>query len=274
MDSQEAKPYKNDPEIIALTNLVNAYMRHEIKTFEKLLKGDARSVMADPFIRAYIEDLLKNSTHLPASPRISPHLHASPRISTHLPASPCISPHLHVSPRISVLHPSSCVFAPRPRLLVRTQVLLKVITPYTRISIAFIATELNIPPADVEHLLVALILDGQVRHLGRSPAPSVASSRLLSPPRASSRLLTPSLALSRPLSPSLALSHPLSPSLALSHTSLCLLICDGQVDGQIDQIGQLLLLRQTSADAKKYAAAEKWATQLGALQQTILTKLA
>ena len=47
-----------------------------------------------------------------------------------------------------------------------------------------------------------------------------------------------------------------------------------QVDGHIDQIGQLLLLRQTSADAKKYAAAEKWATQLAALQNTILTKLA
>ena len=83
--------------------------------------------MDDPFIRAYIEDLLKN---------------------------------------------------------IRTQVLLKVITPYTRISIAFIAKELNIGAPEVEQLLVALILDKQV-------------------------------------------------------------------DGQIDQIGQLLLLRQTPADAKK-----------------------
>ena len=30
-DSQEAKPYKNDPEIAALTDLVSAYMRHEIR---------------------------------------------------------------------------------------------------------------------------------------------------------------------------------------------------------------------------------------------------
>ena len=89
----------------------------------------------------------------------------------------------------------------------RKKVLLKVITPYTRISIEFIATELNIPAPEVEALLVALILDGQI-------------------------------------------------------------------DGQIDQIGQLLLLRQTAADAKKYAAADKWATQLAQLQQTILTKLA
>jgi len=148
-DSQEAKPYKNDPEIVALTDLVNAYMRHEIRTFEKLLKGSSRSVMSDPFIRAYIEDLLKN---------------------------------------------------------IRTQVLLKVITPYTRISIAFIATELNISAPEVEQLLVALILDGQI-------------------------------------------------------------------DGHIDQIGQLLLLNRTRADAQKYAAAEKWAQQLSALQSAILTKL-
>ena len=45
---------------------------------------------------------------------------------------------------------------------IRTQVLLKVITPYTRIRIAFIAQELNIAPAEVEQLLVTLILDGQV----------------------------------------------------------------------------------------------------------------
>ena len=86
------------------------------------------------------------------------------------------------------------------------QVLLRVIQPYTRISIAFIATELNISSPEVEQLLVALILDGQV-------------------------------------------------------------------DGQIDQIGQLLLLNRASADATKYAAAEKWATQLAALQSTILSKL-
>ena len=59
-DSQEAKPYKSDPEIVALTNLVSAYMRHEIRTFEKLLRQNSRSVMGDPFIKAHIEDLLKN----------------------------------------------------------------------------------------------------------------------------------------------------------------------------------------------------------------------
>ena len=30
-DSQEAKPYKNDPEILAMTNLLSAYMNNEIR---------------------------------------------------------------------------------------------------------------------------------------------------------------------------------------------------------------------------------------------------
>ncbi|KAL6009799.1 COP9/signalosome complex subunit Csn2 [Asimina triloba] len=37
-DGQEAKPYKNDPEILAMTNLIAAYQRNEILEFEKILK--------------------------------------------------------------------------------------------------------------------------------------------------------------------------------------------------------------------------------------------
>eukprot|EP00900_Chrysochromulina_parva_P000333 jgi/Chrpa1/102/Chrysochromulina_OHIO_Genome00001557-RA len=106
-DSQEAKPYKNDPEIVAMTNLVSAYMKNEIREFEKLLK---QAMMGDAFIKAYIDDLLKN-------------------IRTQN---------------------------------IRTQVLLKVIKPYTRISIGFIAREINISPSEVEQLLVTLILDGMI----------------------------------------------------------------------------------------------------------------
>ena len=149
-DSQEAKPYKNDPEIVAMTNLVSAYMRNEINAFEKLLKANSRTVMGDPFIRQYIEDLLQN---------------------------------------------------------IRTQVLLKVIQPYTRVSIDFLAGQVNIPPAQVEQLLVTLILDGLI-------------------------------------------------------------------DGKIDQLSQLVILHKSAADKAKYQAADKWATQLKQLQQTILTKLA
>ncbi|CAI5463643.1 unnamed protein product [Closterium sp. NIES-64] len=104
-DAQEAKPYKNDKEILAMTNLVAAYQRNEILEFEKILKSNRRTIMDDPFIRMYIEDLLKN---------------------------------------------------------IRTQVLLRLIKPYTRIRIPFVSKELNIPEKDVEQLLVSLILDNRV----------------------------------------------------------------------------------------------------------------
>jgi len=105
-DSQEAKPYKNDVEILAMTNLVNAYQNNDIKDFEKILKQNRQTIMEDTFIREHIEDLLRN---------------------------------------------------------IRTQVLIKLIKPYTRINITFISGELNIDPADVESLLVSCILDNTVR---------------------------------------------------------------------------------------------------------------
>eukprot|EP00192_Tetraselmis_astigmatica_P011807 CAMPEP_0117662668 /NCGR_PEP_ID=MMETSP0804-20121206/8172_1 /TAXON_ID=1074897 /ORGANISM="Tetraselmis astigmatica, Strain CCMP880" /LENGTH=420 /DNA_ID=CAMNT_0005469575 /DNA_START=76 /DNA_END=1335 /DNA_ORIENTATION=- len=104
-NAQEAKPYKNDPEILAMTNLVEAYQRNEIREFESILKIHRAAIMDDPFIWNYIEDLLKN---------------------------------------------------------IRTQVLLKLIRPYTRIRIPFISQQLNIPEAEVEALLVSLILDSRI----------------------------------------------------------------------------------------------------------------
>ncbi|KAK6923306.1 Proteasome component (PCI) domain [Dillenia turbinata] len=68
--------------------------------------SNRRTIMDDPFIRNYIEDLLKN---------------------------------------------------------IRTQVLLKLIKPYTRIRIPFISKELNVPEEDVEQLLVSLILDNRIQ---------------------------------------------------------------------------------------------------------------
>ena len=59
-DSQEAKPYKNDPEILAMTNLVSAYQKYDIKDFEKILKQNRETIMDDLFIRERVEDLLKN----------------------------------------------------------------------------------------------------------------------------------------------------------------------------------------------------------------------
>ncbi|XP_040914170.1 COP9 signalosome complex subunit 2 isoform X1 [Toxotes jaculatrix] len=104
-DSQEAKPYKNDPEILAMTNLVSAYQNNDITEFEKILKTNHSNIMDDPFIREHIEELLRN---------------------------------------------------------IRTQVLIKLIKPYTRIHIPFISKELNIDVCDVESLLVQCILDNTI----------------------------------------------------------------------------------------------------------------
>ncbi|KAK9728066.1 COP9/signalosome complex subunit Csn2 [Basidiobolus ranarum] len=104
-DSQETKPYKNDPQIVAMTNLVSAYQHKEIHEFEKILRENRSTIMDDPFIRTYIDDVLRN---------------------------------------------------------IRTQVLINLIKPYTRIEIPFISKQLNIPEQDVEDLLVALILDNRI----------------------------------------------------------------------------------------------------------------
>jgi COP9 signalosome complex subunit 2 len=59
-DSQEARPYRNDPEVSAMTSLVSAYQGNDVKAFEKVLRTDGRSVMEDPFMSQYVEDLLQN----------------------------------------------------------------------------------------------------------------------------------------------------------------------------------------------------------------------
>lgn len=56
-DSQEAKPYKNDKQILAMTNLVNAYQNNDINEFEKILRENRRTIMDDPFIKEHIEGL-------------------------------------------------------------------------------------------------------------------------------------------------------------------------------------------------------------------------
>ncbi|KNC99107.1 uncharacterized protein SPPG_05367 [Spizellomyces punctatus DAOM BR117] len=104
-DSQETKPYKNDPQIVAMTDMVNAYQRKELWEVEKILRNNKATILGDPFIRTYIDDVLKN---------------------------------------------------------IRTQVLIKLIKPYTRIEIPFVSKQLNISTSEVEDLLVGLILDNKV----------------------------------------------------------------------------------------------------------------
>ncbi|KIV88974.1 hypothetical protein PV10_08598 [Exophiala mesophila] len=58
-DSQETKPYKNDPRISAMTNLVEAYQRDEFHRYESILK-DNQDLLADPFIAENIDEVSRN----------------------------------------------------------------------------------------------------------------------------------------------------------------------------------------------------------------------
>lgn len=104
-DSQETKPYKNDPQIKAMTDLVDAYQRRDVHAAEKILRENRTTIMDDPFIRLYIGDLLRS---------------------------------------------------------LRTQYLIDLIKPYTRLELTFLAKQLNVDLEEVEELLIGLILEGKV----------------------------------------------------------------------------------------------------------------
>jgi COP9 signalosome complex subunit 2 len=58
-DSQEARPYRDDPEIVVMTNLVRSFHNNDIQSFERILRNRQNRIMEDEFIREYIEDLLR-----------------------------------------------------------------------------------------------------------------------------------------------------------------------------------------------------------------------
>ncbi|KAH9868678.1 hypothetical protein J1614_007750 [Plenodomus biglobosus] len=58
-DSQETKPYQNDPRISTMTDLVNAYQREDIHEYEKILQNN-RDLLQDPFIAENIDEVTRN----------------------------------------------------------------------------------------------------------------------------------------------------------------------------------------------------------------------
>lgn len=56
-DSQEARPYKADPVVAAMTSLVAAYQSSDILSFEEAVKH--KDIAGDAFIAPYIDDLRK-----------------------------------------------------------------------------------------------------------------------------------------------------------------------------------------------------------------------
>ncbi|KAF7546054.1 hypothetical protein G7Z17_g8707 [Cylindrodendrum hubeiense] len=103
-DSQETKPYKTDPRISAMTELVDAYQRDDVHTYEKVL-GRNQDILDDSFIAENIDEVTRN---------------------------------------------------------MRTKGVVKLIAPYTRMKLAWIAKQLKISEPEVQDILGFLIIDGKI----------------------------------------------------------------------------------------------------------------
>jgi COP9 signalosome complex subunit 2 len=57
-NAQETQPYRNEPQIQAITGLVEAYQQGDIAKFERVLRCNRQTILEDPFIRPYMEDLM------------------------------------------------------------------------------------------------------------------------------------------------------------------------------------------------------------------------
>lgn len=58
-DSQETKPYRNDPRIAAMTELVDAYQRDDMHHYVDVLQKN-QDILADPFIAENIDEVTRN----------------------------------------------------------------------------------------------------------------------------------------------------------------------------------------------------------------------
>ena len=58
-DSQETKPYKTDPRVAAMTELVDAYQRDDVRSYEDVLQRH-QHILADPFIAENIDEVTRN----------------------------------------------------------------------------------------------------------------------------------------------------------------------------------------------------------------------
>jgi COP9 signalosome complex subunit 2 len=58
-DSQETKPYQNDPRISTMTDLVNAYQMEDIHGYERILQNN-KDLLQDPFIAENIDEVTRN----------------------------------------------------------------------------------------------------------------------------------------------------------------------------------------------------------------------
>ncbi len=172
------------------------------------------------------------------------------------------------------------------------QVLLKIIQPYTRVRIPFIAQKLNIPAPDVEQLLVTLILDGRVAgHIDQVGSWVEVAVVVVGYDTATTCILRPSGDRVRPCSP--APGRPGRPVCPLQSAWPCLRAIAPTLGGRLVpparappppsahyppcllvQMNQILEVGSRKEGARRYTALDKWAAQISSLHAAVHNKLA
>jgi COP9 signalosome complex subunit 2 len=130
-DSQETKAYERDPSITALTALTEANLKNDIAAFEPVLRSVAAASDASSSVGAGTS--------------------AAKALTAVGGAGPALVFDEFMAPYVGDLLAT-----------IRSKVLLSLVGPYTRISLASLAAELFMAPQEAEELCVMLILDGKL----------------------------------------------------------------------------------------------------------------
>ena len=104
-DSQETKPYRNDPGIAAMNELMNAYQTDDVHRYEAVLSSN-RDILDDPFIAENIDEVTRS---------------------------------------------------------MRMKTVLKLVAPYTRFTLGFVAKQLKISIEEVQDIVGLLIVDKRLK---------------------------------------------------------------------------------------------------------------
>lgn len=142
--SQETKAYEREPSIQALTALTDAFQRNDIAAFDPVLQAaagahSAGSTGGGAAAGAGSASAASGSSSAPASGAAA---------GSQTPAL--------------VLDDFSAEFVGDLLRSVRAKALLALLPPYSRVRLAFLASQLRMPLPDAESLCVSLILDGQL----------------------------------------------------------------------------------------------------------------
>lgn len=106
-ESQETKPYKDDPRITVMMQFVEAFQKSDIDQFNTLIRNHEGEIMSDKFIRIFLDDLV---------------------------------------------------------LTIRSQGIVNLVKPYSRISLEYLSTSLAVDIESVERILMKLVLDKRLPH--------------------------------------------------------------------------------------------------------------